>query len=109
MTATPRNTPRISATRITSTSGACHCTPKNRCRVTGSWLFSAKANKAKKMAALSSHIRYFKSSPLWWDDCSEQGAWSDRLVRCTRQDLGGPGVHLFAQGLSRPEMGGTFF
>ncbi len=72
MTMTPRNTPMSSTSSSTSTKGASQLCPKNSFRVTLSWLFSAKAKRTKKMAALSSHMRYFKTSPqVVGDDCSD--------------------------------------
>jgi len=55
--------PQAKVTSTTSTRGACHTVPKKKCTATVCWLFSAKAKRVKKMAALSSHIRYFTGNP----------------------------------------------
>jgi hypothetical protein len=39
------------------TMGARHCTPKNQFTVAGCWLFSANANRVKKMKARISQTR----------------------------------------------------
>src|SRR5450830_310015 len=49
----------VNAASTTNTSGARHWVPKKKWTVASCWLFSAKANRVKKMAALSSHMRYF--------------------------------------------------
>ena len=64
MTKTPSIKPQAKAASTTSTSGACHKVPKKKCTATVCWLFNAKAKSVKKMAALSSHVRYFKVNPL---------------------------------------------
>lgn len=62
MTRTPMKRPQAKVTSTTSTRGACHKVPKKKRTATVCWLFSAKAKSVKKMAALSSHIRYFTGS-----------------------------------------------
>ncbi len=59
----PSASPPAKAVRTTSTRGACQSVPKKKCTATVCWLFSAKAKSVKKMAALSSHIRYFTGNP----------------------------------------------
>ena len=54
-------TPAVKAVNTTSTSGVRHCVPKKKCTVASCWLFSAKANRVKKMAALSIHLSSHKS------------------------------------------------
>ncbi|KRC16531.1 hypothetical protein ASE28_06110 [Acidovorax sp. Root219] len=63
MPSTPTMRPAEKAVSTTSTSGARHCVPKKKCTVASCWLFSAKAKRVKKMAALSSHRRYFMGLP----------------------------------------------
>src|SRR5205085_9341393 len=41
-----------------------HTVPKKKCTAVSCWLFSANANSVKKMAALSSHIRYLIGPPV---------------------------------------------
>ena len=53
MANTPKLSPSAKAAKSTNTSGECHCAPKKNRTVTSSWLFRAKANKVKKMAALN--------------------------------------------------------
>src|SRR6218665_9211 len=47
----------------TSPSGARHWVQKKKCTVASCWLFSEKGKSEKKMAALSSHRRYFIGRP----------------------------------------------
>jgi len=63
MTKIPRDSPQANAARTTSTKGARHKVEKKKCTATVCWLFSAKANRVKKMAALSSHVKYFTGNP----------------------------------------------
>src|SRR6218665_2057692 len=63
MPSTPAIRPRPKADSTTRTRGARHCVPKKKCTVTSCWLFSAKAKRVKKMAALSSHRKYFIGLP----------------------------------------------
>src|SRR5256885_50345 len=62
MPRTPTIRPRAKAASTTSTSGAVQEVPKKKCTVASCWLFRAKANSVKKMAALSSHRKYFMCS-----------------------------------------------
>ena len=59
MTKMPSASPLAKVASTTSTRGACHMVPKKKYTATVCWLFSAKAKSVKKMAALSSHMRYF--------------------------------------------------
>jgi hypothetical protein len=56
---TPSAKPIPNAVRTTSTNGAFQKVPKKKLTATACWLLSAKAKSVKKMAALSSHKRYF--------------------------------------------------
>src|SRR5688500_4789622 len=100
----PMTRPSAKAARTTSTSGARHCVPKKKCTVTSCWLFSANANRVKKMAALSSHMRYFNRLPQW-----------GRLILAIasglslRLDFGGALIHRLAQRLARFEVGHALF
>ena len=64
MTSTPSAIPAEKTASTTNTSGACHTVPKKKCTDTTCWLFSAKANSVKKMAALSSHSMYFTQASV---------------------------------------------
>src|SRR5690606_11190063 len=93
----------------TSTNGACHCVPKKKFTETTCWLFSANAKSVKKMAALSSHIRYFTWRPQSSSgDCSQRPG-STSLFRTRNQHFLGAGIHRFAQGLAWLEVGHAFF
>ncbi len=72
MTSTPAANPTVKLASTTSTNGACQNVPKKKFTDTTCWLFSAKANSVKKMAALSSHSTYFNGrTPEWSGHCSD--------------------------------------
>jgi hypothetical protein len=53
---TPSNKPKAKLLNTTNTMGVVQRQPKKNSNVTGAWLFSANANRVKKMAALSNHL-----------------------------------------------------
>src|SRR5512145_707988 len=94
MPSAPIARPPANAASTTRTSGAVHDVPKKKCTVASCWLFSAKANRVKKMAALSSHVRYFIGL------LAREELYVSALLQ-----FGGALVDRFAQGLARLEMG----
>lgn len=115
MTKIPSDSPPAKAARTTSTKGACQKVPKKKCTATVCWLFSAKAKSVKKMAALSSHIRYFTGDPQSGVAivASPPGGKCNASARWTReracQQFFGSGINGFAQCFSRFEMSHPFF
>jgi len=57
MASAPKAQPAAKVTSTTITMRACHSTPKNQRTVVTCWLFSAKANKVKKISALKAQTR----------------------------------------------------
>src|ERR1700744_3113918 len=106
MPSAPTTMPPAKAASTTRTSGARQEAPKKKLTVASCWLFSAKAKRVKKMAALSSNRRYFMRVPVGG------GILCRRPFGESRSDpsllLGvehrGAFVDRLAQGLARLEM-----
>src|SRR5450830_525669 len=110
MPSTPAITPSVNAASTTNTSGARHWVPKKKWTVASCWLFSAKANRVKKMAALSSHMRYFNHLLSDGEILTTDG-WHAGIACTVSASLGvlaqflGALVHSLAQGFARLEVG----
>src|SRR5829696_4981444 len=120
MPSAPMPTPSANAASTTSTRGARHCVPKKKCTVTSCWLFSSNANRVKKMAAFSSHMRYFICGPdariLEGSRNHGPGIAETAGLPQPLAPAPGPFFHLrgalvdrFAQRLARLEMGDALF